>query len=258
MAERFLQRGADEARGPLGRLHGDVAGEAVGHDHVEPLADDVVALDKAEEFEWRLGPMPLPVPGSIRGPIDQLGQPAFRLVQLGPALDVFARRCSAGRRAARRSRRPAGSTRSPMMAYCTSVRASARTSAPMSSATLKPRALSAGQCTAIAGRSTPGALAQHQPWPWRRSPRCCPAVNATFASPAATDWSDRQSELFRPVRSAREGFSSIGTTSSACRISVIPAACRCLRSSRPSLVLVAVQDEAQRRVPLQRPQTARP
>jgi hypothetical protein len=51
---------ADQLGGALAGLQRDIAGEAVGHDHIDPVRQDVGALDKADIVEAaRLGARPI-------------------------------------------------------------------------------------------------------------------------------------------------------------------------------------------------------
>ena len=97
-------------------------------------------------------------------------------------------------------------------------------------------ALSDGHSTAMAGRSTPGAL---------RSASMASAISApvlpqemtTGDSPAFTASSALSMLVPRALRSTRDGFSSMATTPGACRTSVRSASglpWRIERSSRPA------------------------
>ncbi len=96
--EGFAQELADEAGGAFAGFQRDIAGEAVGDDHVDPARRDIAAFDEADEFEI----------GMARVGRDQL----IRFFQLGAALVFFgadiqqadARGVSCQDRCARRTR----------------------------------------------------------------------------------------------------------------------------------------------------------
>ena len=124
-------------------------------------------------------------------------------------------------------------------------------SAPASSSTLKPDGFSDGKSTPIAGRFTPGAL-RRQSMASAISAPVLPQEIATVEAPSRT--AVRAFHMLEPSarRSAREGFSSISMTLSAWRTSVRSASGVPGRIARSRSVGVAVGDEAQARVRLQR------
>ena len=137
--EHLAQQVADQLQRALPGLQRDVAGEAVGDDHVGGAGGDVVAFDEAVELRaddsWRAAPR--------------------RRRARGRRPSAPRSRHSAGRCVGAVSPSTVRANMSPMTANSTRLRVSQATFAPRSSITTSPRA--DGPIAAIAGRSMPGS-----------------------------------------------------------------------------------------------------